>query len=454
MTRRFLISVAAACVSMLASINALAFDKPPFPRIAVVWVSNQNYQDPNIQKQLARASIAQISVWPGWENNRGTTLEQVLQNVKAINPKLLVFNYIKNNEIDGNRSTYPMFSELFDKLDAMHWYLYPAGTSGTAVPAAWAGATSINNTLFTAKDSSGLNWVDWFAQWAVNKYAVPAPSLDGFVTDNVFWKPAVNGDWNLDGNSDGGGGAYQNSAGLWLFDAEPSQLWQRQGYVEHFAKLHQLMPGKYQLGNIGGWGDPLSTLTEYNGKLEGGSLEGMIGWSWSVETWSGWQGMMAWYRKTMAALADPKLAMFQQVGNVTDYQSVRYGLASCLMDDGYFQFGSGSNGDFPWYDEYSFNLGYARAAPTTTAWQKGVYRRDFDNGIVLVNPKGNGPQTVTVEAGFKHINGSQVPAINNGQSVQTITLQDRDGVILARVTPLAPVAPQKKPNAPSALTVH
>jgi len=34
--------------------------------------------------------------------------------------------------------------------------------------------------------------------------------------------------------------------------------------------------------------------------------------------------------------------------------------------------------------------------PPTEALQKGVYRRFFDNGMVLVNPKVNVRQTVTV----------------------------------------------------------
>src|SRR5262249_4381627 len=70
--------------------------------------------------------------------------------------------------------------------------------------------------------------------------------------------------------------------------------------------------------------------------------------------------------------------------------------------------------------------------PPTAAWQHGVWRRDFDHGIALVNPKGNGAQTVTLETPFHHLTGQQNPSLDDGAAVTTITLQDRDGLLLAR----------------------
>jgi hypothetical protein len=51
-----------------------------------------------------------------------------------------------------------------------------------------------------------------------------------------------------------------------------------------------------------------------------------------------------------------------------------------------------------------------------------------------VNPKGNGSRTVTLETSYKHLSGTQDPAVNNGQTVTTVTLNDRDGVILLRTS--------------------
>jgi len=100
-----------------------------------------------------------------------------------------------------------------------------------------------------------------------------------------------------------------------------------------------------------------------------------------------------------------------------------------------------------WFDEYDHSLGSGLAKPTA-AWQKGVWRRDFDNGIVLVNPKGNGPQTVTLEEPFVKIKGSQDPTTNNGQTVTTVSLKDRDGIILMRTKSVT------RPATPSGFTVE
>jgi hypothetical protein len=49
-----------------------------------------------------------------------------------------------------------------------------------------------------------------------------------------------------------------------------------------------------------------------------------------------------------------------------------------------------------------------------------------------VNPKGNGPQTVAVGSGYRHFLGVQDPVINDGQPVSSVTLHDRDAVLLVR----------------------
>ncbi len=209
------------------------------------------------------------------------------------------------------------------------------------------------------------------------------------------------------------------------------------------------MPGKMQIANAADWGDPAAVAPEYQGLVNGGVMEGIIGKSYSVERLAGgWQSMMARYRKTMAMFAAPKLGFFNMGGTATDYQSLRYGLASCLMDDGYFSYDDNARGysGVDWFDEFDADLGAATSPPSTSAWQKGVFRRDFEKGIALVNPKGNGAQTVTLDADFILIKGAQAPTVNTGATVRTVTLKDRDGLILLRKTPA------KRPNPPGGIT--
>jgi hypothetical protein len=421
------------CIAILFSGMALAFTQPPFPRIATINFSNpQNYDNSAFQARLAKYNIAMLTIYPGWSGGGAMTMNQSVQAIKAINPQELVFLYISNNEILNNDAAMTPFT---NKINAMHWWLYPSGTSGAPVPSAYGGATEVNNTTFTQPDSNGDNWVSWYAKWVVQNYYVPNPSIDGFFTDNVFWRPRVNGDWNLDGVSDS--------------KSSPTVgQWYRQGYNQHFSVLNQQMPGKYQLGNATDWGTtPGANLSYLTGAMNGALIEAMIGFSYSPETWGSWSEMMREYRLIMASVAQPQLVIFGQVGVANDYQGFRYGFASCLMDNGYYEFSLAANaysGTF-WFDEFNTKLGNATSNPPTAAWQKGVYRRDFDNGIALVNPRGNGAQTIQLETPYQRMSGTQDPNTNNGQTVQTVTLQDRDGIILLRTTASATSATPRPP---------
>jgi hypothetical protein len=59
-----------------------------------------------------------------------------------------------------------------------------------------------------------------------------------------------------------------------------------------------------------------------------------------------------------------------------------------------------------------------------------LLRRDFTNGIVLVNG-GSQPQTVSLGGTFRKIKGTQDP-VNDGSFLTSVTIQPRDAVILLR----------------------
>jgi hypothetical protein len=124
---------------------------------------------------------------------------------------------------------------------------------------------------------------------------------------------------------------------------------------------------------------------------------------------------------------------------------MRYGIAACLMGNGYYTPTgtiSYSSDIFLWFDEFDnagAGVGYLGQAVEpwqTGPWSHGVWKREYQNGIVLWNPRGNGQQTVSLSGlgNLKHIQGSQDPAVNNGASVtnSSVTLNDRDGLILLR----------------------
>ena len=414
--------VAACSVALVTT--AIAADT--YPRLATYSIgSPHDYWTASFQKQLSTVQVAIVSYYPGWGVGAGTTMNETVRQLKALNPNTKVFLYER-----PETQRVPMesaFSDLYTKIQNEQWWLYTSGLgSGLVLSDFGNGHYIINTTPTSRRDSSGKTWGQWYAGWIAQKYMAPNPLADGVYTDNVFYKPRRDGDWNLDGRIDS-----QNDAAV--------QKSYRLGYQQFAAAFRSAAPGKLNIANAADWGLSTANIAEYQGQYNGGLLEHFLGRPHSIESYAGWGEMMKAYRKVMSALAAPKYGICSQSGGLTDYQAMRYGLASCAMDDGYFAYSDHSRlyHGVPWFDEYAAKLGNALSGPSTSAWQSGVYRRDFQNGIILVNPKGNGARTVSLGGNFVKLRGTQVPSVNNGATVSSVTLQDRDGIILMRTTSAA-----------------
>jgi hypothetical protein len=263
-------------------------------------------------------------------------MRDAVKAIKAKNPNIVIVDYVIQETI---HNTYPGLKPFRDKLDAEHWWLYRNGGGGTKVgPDAAVSTTNFTNSA--PQDANGDRWNTWFAKYVHKQMWSQIPELDGTFTDNVFWKPRVSGDWNRDGSTDS-----QQNTGIY-----PAF---RTGMMEHLNQIRALMPGKLVTGNIGDWGRPEATVPEFKGQLDGGLLEHYIGQTWSNEGvdlngnfngWGSWSRMMDAYRKVMGLVKAPKLVIFNMKGKPTDYKTFRYGFASTLMDDGYFDFSDGTSG--------------------------------------------------------------------------------------------------------------
>lgn len=456
---------------LLIAPPAFAFDPPPFPRIGGIDIRiccAPFFNDTTYQAGLARQSVTVLGDYPNFSPG-GETMFDVVQAIKAINPNTLIFPYsaedsVPPSELDPNTGWPGGFGTT---LTSKNWWLYPQVINGQPSGSAVRACTDptcayiVDNTQFT-KDPNNPNTapdlVTWFTQYYVNwlytnethssTSGTFTPNLDGMYMDNFFAQAHASGDWDRNGDTDAAGGTTASSA-------------LRGGYTEYVGVVRSLMPGKYQIGNIGDWSWIYNPTTkgystgstvppEYKNLLNGGVMEAYIGSgiSWAIENQqSGWAGMIDSYHKTMDALLEPKLGILNEWGvnsastSITeaDYQQMRYGLASTLMDDGYFAYTDLANpyGGIPsWFDEFSVDLGAAITPPQSAAYySNGVYRRDFENGIALVAPKGNNsnsPVTVSLETSYIKVKGAQDPAINDGLTVTSVTLQPRDGIILLR----------------------
>ncbi|MBU0731982.1 putative glycoside hydrolase family 15 protein [Patescibacteria group bacterium] len=180
-----------------------------------------------------------------------------------------------------------------------------------------------------------------------------------------------------------------------------------------------------------------SGITYYK-QLNGSALENFPNTSYGDWTWS----MEKYMFIIKNAEYDPKYGLINTntdgSGKKTNYRKMRYGLASALMANGFSSFDDGdeSHTQTWWYDEYNVALGQPLGPAYNTLnvnhpkkVQKGVWRRDYENGIVLLNSTKK-KRKVNLETGYEKITGTQDTEVNNGKNVGQVTIPKRDGLVL------------------------
>jgi hypothetical protein len=157
----------------------------------------------------------------------------------------------------------------------------------------------------------------------------------------------------------------------------------------------------------------------------------------------GWAGPMSKDFSVLAEGKPPSIVIVNSVQDANDnniYQQMRYNLTSTLLGDGFASFDQSvsQHSSLSWYDEYSVALGKPLGDPYNVAtnqgpnpaqWSKGVWRRNFERGIVLIN-SADTEQRVVLENGFEKILGKQDPIVNDGSVVGSVKIPAHDGIIL------------------------
>lgn len=129
-------------------------------------------------------------------------------------------------------------------------------------------------------------------------------------------------------------------------------------------------------------------------------------------------------------------------GTAEDPQGLAYNLASYfLISDGSDGVAGGGQTPESWWSGWSTNLGEATGARYT--WQK-LLRRNFTDGLVLVNPPDEPTETVALPYAMKNL---------EGETVTSVTLTAASGAILVGSPPSSgPTA--SEPPAPTQTTVE
>jgi hypothetical protein len=402
-----------------------------------------------------------------WSASEGRTRDQLVVSLKnqahtgknAVTP--LVFQYENANELSLSA---PWFPEWNTAVSKNNWFLYESGASGTVSQSAWNASLALVNPdhVVGTDAATGLHPYGLLANLLYQRYYLGTGSggvgmasthLDGYFVDNMMQRNLAGSaaDWERNGSNPGGTDPTATGA-VTLGKADyPAQL------AELDASI--IAGGNGEFGydmspaSTGGLGMPSSNLSGKLGMAMQQFLWGTAGGESNVLNFGGFSGAMTWYEtleNNTKAGGDVVVT-----GGVlaTDYQLVRYSLGLTLMRNGWAVYAINSTGNdvvdpsnlstYPVFDEFwggTLNTaGYLGAASNTAQgaeqsapWLQGVWRRDFVNGIVLVNPNTNGSQTVQLAGTFYHLKGSQVPSINNGSAVTSVTIAAGDGVILLR----------------------
>jgi hypothetical protein len=468
-----------------------------FPRLGLLSTGGPQKYAAAFQTYAAKFQMAVIGgPWEGWERGTGYSKEKVIASIKSQSlVSTRVFQYVDLNEVyNTTNAAKNGFPTWYNQIVARNWWLHPTTTLGTPVTDPQSSQQWLVNMgpNVPVDPATALGPYQWAAKYVDDLFRLgrypgtsASASLDGFFLDNVLIDPS-NGIGNV------GNGDWLRSGTTQAHNAPTTYAAIMAGEKSFFTYLQTAWPGSVQLGNAGGTfavaannfygtsatlnSQVMAGTSPLSGVIQGGDFEHALGRSFSVEYWGGSLKLQQYYQTAMVNFAGPKMMLFSQ-GNVqangsdpvvfvaglpTAYspawQGARYGITAALMNNGYYFADCGvydaeTVGNRRWFDEYDnggAGVGYlgqpvagAAGAPQTAAWSNGVWMRQFKNGVVLWNPKGNGARTVSVaglvspsgHAGLKHIAGTQAPAVNNGRAATSVALNDRDGVILLWTSP-------------------
>ncbi len=401
-------------------LNAAGLEQHGFPRIMGMNIARPAFYDTaDYQKSLSKPDIVILGFWEGWGKSKKKISEQdVVRRLKEMNPVLVVGQYTLLNEWKDETDTYNARPALSRKLDEENWWL--RDEKGNRVR--WTEkyrAWDINITNWVNPDDNGNRYPEWLAAKDYETFFQPVSEFDIWYIDNFLSRPsAKSADWDRDGKKNKNNEPKISAA-------------YRRGNIDYLEIAKKLSPQALIIVNS----DDISSK-EYSMQCHGVFMEALIGKTWSTELLKGWAGMMARYREAMKHTAPPHIVGFNVHGKKDDYQRMRYGLTSCLLDDGYFSYTDQDTGygSVPWFDEFNINLGKPIDPPPCKPWKEGVYKRRFEYGMVIVNPS-LFKKTISLGVGWRRFSGHQAPEINNGEDVSKLTLQGKDGLILLKTKP-------------------
>ncbi len=400
MNRRILSTILFSLVVISVPILTGASFDPEYPRIANYFLS----------WKLTEADAEALAKWDviilDMEVSENSPDELAL--IKEKNPDIKILAYIASQEIYSQPENYRddnLRRRFLAGIDESWWLRDSAGNKISH----WSGTYMFNMST---------DFHSYLADF-IEQDIYGSGHFDGVFLDNLWGSVSFVNSGDIDIDNDG---AKETAA-------EIDQTW-REGMNETISQLRDFLPSSFIIIGNG------QIHFDYQSKLNGMMLEGFPS-AW--ENGGTWAGSMQSYIKLSGYNRLPQVAVINaHDNNSANYQKMRFGLGSTLLGDGYysFDFDVTNHSQTWWYDEYEANLGQPISAPFNLlssdrySWQTGLWRRDFNNGIVLVNSSDKEQRFLFKNEEFEKLKGTQDLQVNDGTIINWVSLAPKDGLIL------------------------
>jgi len=388
------------CTFFMPRSVSAQIDTHDFPRIANTYLSWQKPPD-----ELAKWDLLVLDA------GHQIRYPDQIKKIRKLNSNITILAYITPQEIISNieqlKNIAPLRYKLFQGLHP-EWYLQ--NSNGKILN--WWPDTYILNVTNKSPKIDGERWNSYLVNFVVDEI-LSTGLWDGIFYDNTWDNITYFAGNNID--------ADRNKK----IDTNPDIEWQ-EGMKFIYEETRRLTNNEFIIVGNG-------TTRDYNENLNGKLIENFlpINWGSSLET----------YKSNFNTLNTPKVNIINSnsgnTGQRADYRRFRFGLGSTLLEDGYYSFDNGDkdHGQIWLYDEYSINLGSplgdSRSLGEKKSYQPDIWRRDFANGLALVNST-DSQQQIELGGEFEKIHGTQDKKVNDGSIISETTLDANDGLVLLK----------------------
>ena len=391
------------------SFSVKAFEiKEDFPRLANYYLQPlilKGYYD-----NLAKYDLLILDV------DVQTIDTNIFFQIEKDNPNIKFFAYIPSQSVNvQDLSSWARLRKInYEKVNNEDWWL--KDSSGEII--------NLSNIWPTIKFVDlGDEWVNYLSN-LVKEDIVDRNVWDGIFYDMVFADIGWLNNSDIDINGDG----ERDNVDL------TNKYWKEQ--------MQELLnQTKSKIGLI-----PLiinlAKINSYENELDGLMIENFPS---PHLTDNNWTDIIEYYLNDLPLkIKSPQIVIVNantdNRGVMSSYQEMRFGLTSTLLGDGYYSFDSGdqSHAQTWWYDEYDVRLGKSVSDPynllelDNQKIKPGLWRRDFEQGIILVNSTGQKQNYFFNNEEFETINGTQDRRVNNGIKTNLIKLESNDGIVLLK----------------------